>query len=112
MFHNQKTEKYGNCPYVDIFVNVQWKRVSLFVKGVNINMGWPFKSVDYFTADGYIAPQRAVKFGITWPFWTLPGKKGSTGTSGASASGGNRGGSGLPGGMSAGGGRQSAKNMR
>ena len=112
VFHNQKTEKYGNCPYVDIFVNVQWKRVSLFVKGVNINMGWPFKSVDYFTADGYIAPQRAVKFGITWPFWTLPGKKGSTGTSGVSASGGNRGGSGLPGGMSAGGGRQSAKNMR
>ena len=112
VFHNQKTEKYGNCPYIDIFVNIQWKRVSLFVKGVNINMGWPNKSADYFTADGYIGPQRAVKFGITWPFWTLPGKKGSTGTSSASASGGSRGGSGLPGGMSAGGGRQSASNMR
>ena len=112
VFHNQNSEKYGNCPYIDIFVNIQWKRVSLFVKGVNINMGWPNKSADYFTADGYIAPQRAVKFGITWPFWTLPGKKGSTGTSSASASGGNRGSSGLPGGLSAGGGRQSASNMR
>ena len=112
VFHNQNSEKYGNCPYIDVFVNIQWKRVSLFVKGVNINMGWPNKSPDYFTADGYIAPQRAVKFGITWPFWTLPGKKGSTGTSNASASGGNRGGSSLPGGLSAGGGRQSASNMR
>ena len=112
VFHNQNQEKYGNCPYIDIFVNIQWKRVSLFVKGVNINMGWPNKSADYFTAAGYIGSQRAVKFGITWPFWTLPGKNKSTGISGASGSGGNRGGSSLPGGMSAGGGRQSAKNLR
>ena len=111
VFYNQKTEKYGNCPYIDAFVNIQWKRVSLFVKAVNVNMGWPNKKADYFTADGYIATQRAVKFGITWPFWVLPGKNNS-GASSASASGGNRGGSGLPGGMSAGGGRQSTKNMR
>ena len=111
VFYNQKTEKYGNCPYIDAFVNIQWKRVSLFVKAVNVNMGWPNKKADYFTADGYIATQRAVKFGITWPFWVLPGKNNS-GASSASASGGNRGSSGLPGGMSAGGGRQSTKNMR
>lgn len=90
VFHNQTDEKYGNCPYIDIFVNIQWKRVSLFVKGVNINMGWPNKSADYFTADGYISSQRAVKFGITWPFWTLPGKNKGTGTSGALQSGGKR----------------------
>lgn len=112
VFHNQNQEKFGNCPYIDVFVNIQWKRVSLFVKGVNINMGWPSKSADYFTADGYISTQRAVKFGITWPFWTLPGKNKSIGTSGASGSGGSRGGSSLPGGMSAGGGRQSATNLR
>ena len=111
VFFNQNTEKYGNCPYVDAFVNIQWKRVSLFVKAVNVNMGWPYKKADYFTADGYIATQRAVKFGITWPFWTLPGKNNS-GASSASASGGSRSGSSLPGGLSAGNGRQSAKNMR
>ena len=111
VFYNQDTQKYGNCPYIDAFVNIQWKRVSLFIKAVNVNMGWPNKKADYFTADGYIATQRAVKFGITWPFWVLPGKNNS-GTSSASASGGNRGGSSLPGGLSAGGGRQSAKNMR
>ena len=112
VFHNQNDEKYGNCPYVDVFVNIQWKRVSLFVKAVNLNMGWPNKSPDYFTADGYIGPQRTIKFGITWPFWILPGKNSTTGTLGSSGSGGSRGGSGLPGGMSAGGGRQSAQNNR
>ena len=111
VFHNQNKEEYGNCPYVDAFVNVQWKRVSLFVKAVNVNMGWPLKKADYFTAAGYIATQRTVKFGITWPFWTLPGKNKSSSSS-ASTSGGNRGGSGLPSGLSAGGGRQGAKNFR
>ena len=111
VFHNQMEEKYGNCPYIDVFVNIQWKRVSLYVKGENINMGWPNKKADYFTADGYIATQRTVKFGITWPFWVLPGKNRSTGTSSTSMSGGNTGGSSLPGGLSAGGGRQSAKNF-
>ena len=112
VFHNQETEKYGNCPYIDVFANVQWKRVSLFVKAENINMGWPMKKADYFTADGYIRTQRAFKFGITWPFWILPGKNNSTGISNSSGSGGSRSNSGLPGGLTAGGSRQSAKNMR
>ncbi len=81
VFHNQNEREYGNCPYIDAFVNVQWKRVSLFVKAVNVNMGWPCKKLDYFSADGYINTQRAIKFGISWPFWTFPGKKGGTGES-------------------------------
>ena len=81
VFHNQNERRYGNCPYIDAFVNVQWKRVSLFVKLVNANMGWPCKKFDYFSADGYINTQRAIKFGISWPFWTFPGKNGGTGAS-------------------------------
>ena len=81
VFHNQNEREYGNCPYIDAFVNVQWKRVSLFVKVVNVNMGWPCKKLDYFSADGYINTQRAIKFGISWPFWTFPGKTGKTGES-------------------------------
>ena len=79
VFHNQHERKYGNCPYIDAFVNIQWKRVSLFVKVVNVNMGWPNKKADYFSADGYINTQRAFKFGISWPFWIFPGKKGGSG---------------------------------
>ncbi len=119
VFHNQNVEKYGNSPYIDVFVNIQWKRVSLFVKAVNVNMGWPMKKADYFSAAGYIAPQRAIKFGISWPFWTLAGKNSSTGVSGSSASGGSRSSAGLngggpsPGGRSSfGSSRQSATNVR
>ena len=96
VFHNQNKEEFGNCPYVDLFVNIQWKRVSVFLKAINMNMGWPNESADYFTAAGYIAPQRTFKIGITWPFHVLPGKN-STGASGAQAAGGgNRAGSGQP----------------
>ena len=89
VFHNQNESKYGNCPYIDAFVNIQWKKASIFIKAVNVNMGWPNKSADYFTAAGYIAPQRAIKFGITWPFWVRPGKVTSTGPNGPSSAGGN-----------------------
>ena len=85
VFHNQDTRKYGNCPYIDAFINIQWKKASIFIKAVNVNMGWPNKSADYFTAAGYIAPQRAIKFGITWPFWVRPGKVSTTGPDGSNA---------------------------
>lgn len=99
VFHNQNVAEYGNCPYIDAFVNIQWKRACIFVKVVNVNMGWPNKSADYFSAAGYIAPQRAIKFGISWPFYIQPGKNNSsTGGTGASGRGGN--GSGLPQGLS------------
>ena len=110
VFHNQEEQKYGNCPYIDAFINIQWKKASIFIKAVNLNMGWPNKSVDYFSAAGYIAPQRAFKFGITWPFWVRPGKGVTTGSSSSNA-GSARGGSSdrIGGGMpSAGGGRKQA----
>ena len=74
LFHNQKDEKFGGCPYIDAFVNMQWKKASIFIKIVNANMGWPNDSADYFSAAGYIRPQRAIKFGIWWPFYTSPNK--------------------------------------
>ena len=99
VFHNQNVAEYGNCPYIDAFVNIQWKRACIFVKIVNVNMGWPNKSADYFSAAGYIAPQRAIKFGISWPFYILPGRNNSS-TSGAGASGRGGNGAGLPKGLS------------
>ncbi len=88
VFHNQNKEQFGNTPVVDMFVNVQWQRVSVFVKAVNVNMGWPMENKDYFTAAGYIGPQRAIKIGITWPFHVLPGKSNVTGPDGGNAAGG------------------------
>lgn len=72
VFYNQKDELYGNCPYIDVFVNIQWKRACIFVKAVNLGMGWPNKSADYFSAHHYIRPQQAFKVGIFWPFYVQP----------------------------------------
>lgn len=72
VFHTQNEEQYGNCPYIDVFVNIQWKRACIFVKAVNLGMGWPNKSADYFSAHHYIRPQQAFKVGIFWPFYVQP----------------------------------------
>ena len=90
VFHNQNAEKYGNSPVVDAFVNVQWKRACIFVKVMNVNMGWPFEKADYFTAAGYIGTQRVLKFGINWPFYVQPGRNNSTGHAGPAGSGSGR----------------------
>ncbi len=96
VFHNQNKEQFGNCPVIDLFVNVQWKRVSVFLKAINMNMGWPMEKADYFTAAGYIGPQRAFKVGVTWPFHVLPGKKATSANGSKAAGGGSRAGSGRP----------------
>ena len=67
VFYNQKTEKIGENPYIDLFVNLQWKRASIFVKYVNSALGWP--TGDYFSAFRYIRSQKAFKLGIHWPFY-------------------------------------------
>ncbi|MGN1210420.1 MAG: putative porin, partial [Candidatus Cryptobacteroides sp.] len=86
VFFNQEEELYGNCPYLDVFVNIQWKRACIFIKVVNINMGWPNKSADYFSAHHYINPQRTIKFGIFWPFYIQPATNASvSGKSGKSS---------------------------
>ena len=104
VFHTQNLEEYGNCPYIDVFVNIQWKRASIFLKVMNINMGWPNKSADYFSAAGYIATPTTFKFGIHWPFYIQPGRSSGSGGRGATTGGGSS----LPAGLSAGSGMRKA----
>ena len=73
VFHNQVEEKYNNGPYIDAFVNIQWKRACIFVKYLNATQTL-FDKHDYFSAHHYIQSQSAVKFGIYWPFYTQPGR--------------------------------------
>lgn len=86
VFHNQNEEMYGNCPDIDVFVNIQWKRACIFIKLVNAGLGWPNDQADYFSAHHYILPQRTLKVGIFWPFYIQPGKNARVG--GGSGSGG------------------------
>ena len=63
-------------------MNVQWKRACIFVKAINVGMGWPMDKADYFSAHGYIRPQRGIKFGVCWPFYLQPAKNKSVGSAG------------------------------
>ena len=67
MFYNQREEEIGGSPNIDIFLNLQWKRACIYVKYINAGKGWP--TGDYFSAYRYIKPQKALKFGIFWPFY-------------------------------------------
>jgi len=115
-FTVQQSEKYGDCPYIDLFLNAQWKRACLFVKIGNIGMGWPMDHPDYFSAHHYIRPAQTFKIGIFWPFYMQSARndsvsgKVSSGMGGGSSSSSSRGGSSLSGGSSSGGsGRSSAR---
>ena len=97
-FYNQKEEKYNNGPVIDAFVNMQWKRACIFVKMENAGQGWPMEKFDYFSAHRYIRTQRALKFGIYWPFYLQPHEN-KTVNAGSGLSGGGTGGGRGMGGM-------------
>lgn len=99
VFHNQNEAKYENGPFFDVFVNAQWKRACVFIKYENAGKGWPMKHADYFSAHHYIVTQPGLKFGITWPFYTQPGKKSSSSHDHSSDGGGSMG---RPGGSASG----------
>jgi hypothetical protein len=66
-FRIQNERMIGNYPYIDAFINLTWKRATIFVKYINAAMPWP--NADYFSALHYIRPQKALKLGMTWPFY-------------------------------------------
>ena len=70
VFHNQKDRQIGEYPYIDAFINFQWKRAAIFVKLVNVIEKLPgLSNHDYFSANHYIRPMFVPKFGIYWPFY-------------------------------------------
>ena len=103
-FYNQKEQEYGETPYIDAFMNLQWKQACIFLKMENVGMGWPTRKHDYFSAHRYIHPPRIFKFGITWPFYPTLGtnRKMSDRASSSLGTGGNGGGGGRGGSSSRG----------
>ena len=100
-FYNQNEQLYGETPYFDAFMNMQWKQACIFLKMENVGEGWPTKKHDYFSAHRYIHPARIFKFGITWPFYPSLGtnrKMSDRASSGLGGGGGGRSGGGRSGG--------------
>ena len=93
VFHNQNKNEYNNGPYIDLFVNVQWKRLCLFIKYQNVGRGWPMERRDFFTADGYTYTSdgmSGLKLGMFWPFYFYTFENSSVGGGGAGAGAGAR----------------------
>lgn len=67
-FQLQTREQIGMNPYIDVFLNMQWKRVNIFLKVINVGQGWPDGGM-MFSAYNYIRPYRGFKIGIHWPFY-------------------------------------------
>ena len=67
-FQLQTHEMIGYNPYIDVFLNMQWKRVNVFLKVINVGEGWP-TGASSFSAYHYIRPTLGFKFGIHWPFY-------------------------------------------
>ncbi len=67
-FQLQTRELIGYNPYIDLFLKLQWKEVSFFVKVINIGQDWP-DGGNMFSAYHYIKPYRGFKVGIHWPFY-------------------------------------------
>ena len=72
-FQLQTRELIGYNPYIDVFLNMQWKRVNVFIKVINVGQGWPGQGWpdggNMFSAYHYIKPYRGFKVGIHWPFY-------------------------------------------
>jgi hypothetical protein len=67
LFYNQKEKEVGQYPMVDAFLNLKWKRVTLFVKLTHATEGMFNK--EYFSALHYPRNKRMMRFGITWHFY-------------------------------------------
>lgn len=66
-FYNQQNKLIGNYPYVDLFINLKWKRALIFIKYEHINQGMP--DYEYYVAFKYPFNPRIIKYGISWSFY-------------------------------------------
>jgi hypothetical protein len=67
MFYLQQTEKIGNYPWIDAFVNFRLKRTRFYVKYTN--MATMFMNGGYWTSPNYPAQVAAASFGLSWSFY-------------------------------------------
>jgi hypothetical protein len=67
MFYLQNEKKYGDYPFVDVFINAEIKPVRFFFKLEHVNQG--FSGPGFILTPDYPMPDRCFKFGFTWLFW-------------------------------------------
>ena len=66
-FYNQRKEKIGNYPKMDVFLTLNIKRADIFVKYDHFNEF--FGNRNYLSATNYAIGPATVKFGLRWNFF-------------------------------------------
>lgn len=66
-FYNQRDEKTGGYPKVDVFIDFAIKRAHLFLKYEHLN--YYFTNGEYFSALNYPINPAMFKFGLKWNFF-------------------------------------------
>lgn len=66
-FYLQNNRKYGDYPFIDVFLCARVKTVKLFFKVDHINSG--ASGINYMLTPGYLYPYRTFKFGVSWRFY-------------------------------------------
>jgi hypothetical protein len=67
MFYLQNRTTVGDYPFVDVYINGRIRPVTFFVKVTNVLQG--SLGTNYYFVPGYIQPDRAFHFGLTWLFF-------------------------------------------
>ena len=66
-FYLQSDKKYGNYPFIDVFLNARIKSVRVFLKVDHANSG--LMGNTYMITAHYPMSDRMFKIGINWRFW-------------------------------------------
>ena len=66
-FYLGNRRETGYYPYVDVYLNARIRPVSFFIKMENVMFG--NGGNNYYFVPGYIQPDRAIRFGLTWLFF-------------------------------------------
>lgn len=70
-FHLQNNQQVGNYPFVGAFLNLEIKRMRIYIKAEHLNYSYMRKQnqTNYFLAPNYAATRMAIKYGISWSFY-------------------------------------------
>ncbi len=66
-YYVQTDKKYGDYPFLDVFLNLHLKRARVFIKADHINQS--FMDRNYFYTAGYAHEPLRIKWGVSWNFY-------------------------------------------
>jgi hypothetical protein len=66
-FYRQDTEKTGDYPFINVFLNVKLQRTRIFVMYDHVNSG--YMGYNYFMIPSYPQNVRMLRYGVAWTFY-------------------------------------------